>query len=472
MVSSSTTTAAAVKNRFSSSLSALPQHYPFDRDATRLKFDQIPDALPQLFLVVPPLGEPYHVGLHQAVRVIAPCQAPSIKSGGSHEGAFHLTAHKGYTIKCPRDLEHRYRHTIKTVAKLTKYIMRGAETAANYVGSLPTPATDLVASTLTSLCQTVDNKARLNRAGIDPSNLFSPQWVTDSHQKKAMEELVRAAAAAEGEHSITGDLNGIVLKNGRALWVCDRCYNSLRSGYPMEEIEDLTLSQYKSLVKGGSEIEVTLRNSTSVIVLIDVLNKSSNTNKIILHIEPKYFEAPERATGAPLNSIVHLFNELGQVLQGQKALAHLEIHGPSTNGEVFAGLQAVLKCRSLETLHLSGIPCFLQGENMTIRCRRLQDIELHGVLVNTEQAALNLEALIRRNAGLSRLKVTQAEFTYLSWSTLYMNRPKTMHKRFAQLERLDLSCNDLQMIHFVNSNPHLAAMLSGHRHPPRASYPI
>ncbi|KAK3806732.1 MAG: hypothetical protein J3Q66DRAFT_445298 [Benniella sp.] len=143
------------------------------------------------------------------------------------------------------------------------------------------------------------------------------------------------------------------LKGAKCHKEISTCSLGLRSGYPMEEIEDLTLSQYKSLVKGGSEIEVTLRNSTSVIVLIDVLNKSSNTNKIILHIEPKYFEAPERATGAPLNSIVHLFNELGQVLQDQKALAHLEIHGPSMSGEVFAGLQAVLKCRSLETLHLS-----------------------------------------------------------------------------------------------------------------------
>ncbi|KAF9943583.1 hypothetical protein BGZ65_000718, partial [Modicella reniformis] len=54
---------------------------------------------------------------------------------------------------------------------------------------------------------------------------------------------------------------------------------------------------------------------------------------MIIHLEPRYFEAPERATGSRFNSIVDLFHNLGTVVQHQKMLTHLEIRGNSTNGE-------------------------------------------------------------------------------------------------------------------------------------------
>ncbi|KAF9993896.1 hypothetical protein BGZ65_010518 [Modicella reniformis] len=278
-----------------------------------------------------------------------------------------MTAHRGYTIKYPRPFQHRHRGAIKRVARVTKHVVRSVETAAGFVVNVASHPGNVAASALASLHRTADNRARLNRAGIDPDNLFSAQVVSDTHQKRAIEELLRDAANMNGHPNITGDLRGIVLENGRIILVCDR--------------HRLHRDLYQAI----------------------------RYNKMIIHIEPEYFEARERAGGTRFISIVHLFNDLGQIILQQKALTHLEIHGNSADSGVYAGLQAVLKLSSLETLHISGIPSFFQGKDtfmIPMKCRRLKDLALQGVLVNTEQAATNLRVLIEKTPDLMRLKVT------------------------------------------------------------------
>ncbi|KAG0214085.1 hypothetical protein BGX31_001154, partial [Mortierella sp. GBA43] len=359
------------------------------------------DTVPQVYLVAPLLDDRFP-SLYKAVRIIEPCQAPSIASG--NEDSFHMTAHKGYTIKYLRGLEHRYRDGIKRVSKATRYVVRGAETAGNFVVKVPSYPGNLVASSLLSLDYNVDNRARLNMAGIDPESMFVLHIVADTHQRTAMEELLRGAAASKGQQNITGDLKGIVLDDGRTVWVCDQCHGHLQRGDPIGETDYLTLSQYIPLVKRESEVEATLCNSTAIMVFKETFSRPSKTDKMIIRIDPTYFEAPERSTGARFNSVTNLFNELGQVLQGQKALRHLEIHAnATTDGRVFAGFKAILKCRSLEALIVSGIPCFLQDDGLLIKCRRIKKLTLHGILVDTEQAADNLRMLIGMNPCMTDL---------------------------------------------------------------------
>ncbi|KAF9944198.1 hypothetical protein BGZ65_012444, partial [Modicella reniformis] len=255
-----------------------------------------------------------------------------------------------------------------------------------------------------------------------------------------------------GEANTTGELKGIVLENGRTIWVCDRCYDCLQRRECIEETSYMTLSQYIPLVKREPEVNVTLCNPESVVVLTETFTKPSETKKMTIHIESEYFGTLERAKRSCFNSIVDLFHNLGTVLQQQKVLTYLEIHGGSTNGALYTGLQAVFQCRSLETLHASRIPYFLQG-NIQMKCRHLRELALQGVLVDTEQAANNLRTLIGMCPGLTKLTVTRAEFTSMSLVTLFLANPKKMRIQFAKLEHLDLSYNDLdaqEAINFVN----------------------
>ncbi|KAF9959180.1 hypothetical protein BGZ65_000736 [Modicella reniformis] len=339
------------------------------------------------------------------------------------------------------------------LTKATRHTVRGVETAAGFVVNAASHPGNAAVSALSSLHQTADNRARLNRAGIDPGNFFSAQFITESHQKRAMEELLRDAVNMNGQHNISGDLKGIVLENGRTIWVCDRCHDCLQRGESIEETKYLTLSQYIPLVKRESEVNATLYNPESVVILTETFTKPSQTKKMTIHIDPEYFEAPERAKGSRFNSIVDLFHNLGTVLQHQKVLTHLDLHGNSTNGALYAGLQVVLKCQSLEILHVSGIPCFLQGKDLRMKCKGLKELVLQSVLVDTEQTANNLRTLIGMCSGLTKLTVTSAEFTSISLITLFLEKPKEMRRQFAKLEHLDLSYNDLdaqEAIYFVN----------------------
>ncbi|KAF9937483.1 hypothetical protein BGZ65_001445 [Modicella reniformis] len=76
-----------------------------------------------------------------------------------------------------------------------------------------------------------------------------------------------------------------------------------------KETNNLTLSQYTSHVK--RESEVTFYNPEPVAILTETFTKPTKTKKMIIHLEPWYFEAPERATGSRFNSIVDLSHNLG-----------------------------------------------------------------------------------------------------------------------------------------------------------------
>jgi hypothetical protein len=354
--------------------------------------------MPHLILVAPPLQKNPHLRMYPKTRVIIPCQGPSTIPGG--KDSFHMTAHRGYTIDYPREFGHRHQKVIITSTRWLKWIVRTAETIGGFITNVPDQPGNVAALAMTSLQMKLENKTRLQRVGISLDSMYTPHLVTEHFQKKALEELLCYAAASNGQRNITGDLRGIIRENGETIWVCDQCHECLQRGIPIEATSYLTLPQYTPLVRRGCEMEVTLHNTTSVIILTETFANSSKTEKLIIRIDPTYFEAPERSEGAPFNSIVHLFNELGQELLGQKALKRLEIHCSSDNGEVYSGLRAVFQCRSLETLIVSNIPSFLQGHDIPIRCRRLKVLELQGVNVRTGAAATNLEALMKRNPNL------------------------------------------------------------------------
>jgi len=273
------------------------------------------------------------------------------------------------------------------------HVVRGAETAASTIVNLSSPG-NMTTSALTSLQQIVDNKDRLNRAGINQKDIFTPQVITDIHQKEALDELLSSVGASNEQHHFeVGD--------GRTIRICDYCHDCLERGVPISLADYLMLSQHTALLNRDPVVETTLHNSTSVKVFTSTFSTPSDTHKIIIRIDPAYFE--ERPEGSPRNAIRHGFNELARVLKCQKKLMHLEIHGNSTNGTLFAGLRDVFQCESLETLHVSGIPCFLQVENIAIKCRRLRVVTLQ-VLVNTEHAVSNIEALMRSNPCLTSVK--------------------------------------------------------------------
>ncbi|KAG0220783.1 hypothetical protein BGX31_010535 [Mortierella sp. GBA43] len=381
-----------------------PYHRSSSTSVTKPRYAESTDTVPRGFLAVPSLKDRTHWTYRQDGRLLVPCQGPSVRG---EQDAFHLTEHGGYTFKLPKDFEYNNKRTINRIEKTTKQAIGVAKIAGGIAGHDVSGPADLATSALTSVQQTVDNKTRLGRAGIDPDHLFSIQFVEDNHQRRGMEELLRSIAGRKGLHNITGDLKGIVLKDGRTVWVCDECHDCLQRGVPIKETENLTLNQYKLLVKREPWVEVTLHNPASVIVFTDAFKKPSNTEKMIIHIDPTYFEACERTRGARSSSLEHLFNELGEALQGQKVLKRLEIHcNSTTRGKVYAGLQAVLQCPSLEALHVSRIACFLDGKDIPIKSRNMQELRLQGVHVDTDQAMKNLERLVKLNPGLKKNMVT------------------------------------------------------------------
>ncbi|KAG0236541.1 hypothetical protein BGX31_003939 [Mortierella sp. GBA43] len=285
----------------------------------------------------------------------------------------------------------------------------------------------------------LDALALLDAAGIDPDKLFEIQLVEDCHQIQATEELLRRSAASNGHPTITGDLHGIIV-DGRTIWVCRKCHECLQKGHPLDDRDFLTLPQYIPLISIGPEVRVTLQNALSVTLLTKSLSRTSKTKKLIIHIDSRYFEAPERAEQTKSNSITNLFVNLGQAVQRQKDLVHLEIHGNSESDKIYDGLNAVFNCRSLEILRVSGIR-ILQGKNIKMRCRKLKELSLHRVPLNVEQTAKRLWKLVGVSSALVRLKLTQVRFTT---DTLSMNKSKETLTQFTRLESLDLSSNDLE----------------------------
>ncbi|KAF9979733.1 hypothetical protein BGZ65_006090 [Modicella reniformis] len=189
--------------------------------------------IPKTYVVVP--LEDSHSWPLRAVRIIVPCEAPSIKNG--YDDQFHKTDHGGYIVMYPGDIGHHHRTGIKLGIKAGEYIVGGAAAAVKFLSHLG----DTAVSALSSLHQTMDNRDRLEIVGIDnPDNFFTTQLVVDNHQKRAMVELLQDAAKMNGQLNITGDLKGIIL-DGRTIWVCDRCYDCLQKGERIEGTNHLTL---------------------------------------------------------------------------------------------------------------------------------------------------------------------------------------------------------------------------------------
>lgn len=352
-------------------------------NSTRPRFRPSTDTVPDVYVVVPLPEEPSYPIVFQKARIIPLCQGPSLV--GRRDDPFHMTSHRGYAFQRPKRIAMRP-------------VVRGVDQTATRTEAAGGAMIKVSNSPVTLLSEFIALKSgcfRIYRTGINPKIMLVPQVVMGSYQKKAMKELLRMAVTFTRESSITGGLKGIVLGDGRTIWVCNQCHDCLQRDDPIETTDFLTISQYRPLVKRDPEVEVTLTNATSVIVFAETFTKPSKTTKIVIHIEPRSFETPEQVADPRNSPIVNLFNNLGRVLKRQKALKHLEIYGDATtNGEQYIGLQAVLKCPSLETLHISGIPCFLQGEKISIKSKSLKEFTSQGVLVDTAQAANNLGSLV------------------------------------------------------------------------------
>jgi hypothetical protein len=219
------------------------------------------------------------------------------------------------------------------------------------------------------------------------------------------------------------------------------------------------------------------------LLFLPSLSNVDITTELIIHVNTMYNEVPlrtegtlldpmdhnasEKSQGALLNSLQFRFNKLGQALQFQMNLSLLVIHGDPKNGKAYAGLKAVLMCRSLETLRISGIPRFLQDKDIPMGCLKLKELSMQDVLLDTEQAASNFWEVVAVSSKLVRLAVRRSKFTRQILST---ETPR-LTLEFGRIECLDLSNNELgggQAIDFVrialSGNPRLKRLyLSGNR---------
>lgn len=116
----------------------------------------------------------------------------------------------------------------------------------------------------------MDHRALLNRARVD-------QVVADGRQREYWTSP-RDAVSSNGEHNITGDLNGFVFKADKLL---------------------------------GSTIGVIVQRG------------GSSTDKLVVHFESQYFEAPERAVGSCFDLIMHLLDDLGHAIPSLRSMVTL-----------------------------------------------------------------------------------------------------------------------------------------------------
>jgi hypothetical protein len=320
--------------------------------------------------------------------------------------------------------------------------------ALSFAIKVPDWIIGLVTLELTSAGKVAENKDRLDSAGVNPDNMFAIHDVVDLHQKKAMNRLLRSTT--RGKTSVTGGLKYVELEDKRRYWLCKVCINCLKNGQPIDESNYLMYPRYQSLAKRERRNEITLDDEESVTILtMSLSSDSKTTNELILHIDSTYFEAPERAGGAPFDAMSHRFKKLGKVIKRQKNLTLLEIHVNSTNGKVYDGLRAVLKCRALKKLRVSGIPCFFNDETIPIKSQKLEELSLQDVHINTKQASNHLWTLIGANPGLWKLKVSGAR---LAVDFVSKDTPKTTLTQLKRLESLDLSSNgfgEQEATHFI-----------------------
>ncbi|KAF9344398.1 hypothetical protein BGX34_005736, partial [Mortierella sp. NVP85] len=257
----------------------------------------------------------------------------------------------------PWDIEHRFRSLIRHAAEAVICTLEfGATTGL--IPALASPLATLGIRALRQYQQTLDNKDLLNIAGIDYNDTLSGQRIESFYQLEAMRVLFPNLPWRPG--------------------VADA----------------LTLDQYNDLTMMTNGMPIILNNSCSVATFTDALSRLSRVDTIPLTIESAYFQG--RADGSQGRSNADMMNKLGLALRDRKELKHLSIHVTAVDDHgiledrIFAGLRAVLGSRSLETLRISGMPSFLEDEHIKIRCRRLRDLDLVGVKVNTYLAVKNI----------------------------------------------------------------------------------
>ncbi|KAF9982419.1 hypothetical protein BGZ65_002893, partial [Modicella reniformis] len=221
-------------------------------------------------------------------------------------------------------------------------------------------------------------------------------------------------------------------------WVCEECYEllSAKRSIPVDHL--VFLKEYTLLTRQTTEVEVTLRCSTSVILFKGAVEGNSQLRKAILHIKSGYFQTRERRFGAQYHAIQKQFIELGEALRKQH-LTSLEIHVDHEYGNVFAGLQHVLKCAYLKTLRVVGVPAFL-GVGFQNKTNKLEQLVLDGVHIDTKEAATNFATLLKTNPVLKSLHLSRSCLTIEAVSILIWN--EGVKSCFSKLSELNLSNND------------------------------
>ncbi|KAF9347435.1 hypothetical protein BGX26_001068, partial [Mortierella sp. AD094] len=415
------------------------------------------DDTPRLFLVAPTFEEPLIKGPYKPIRILLPCQAPSASYGG--EDAVHMTSHSGYTIKNPNDFMHNNKDAVKMVGTLASYFATATNIIGSFQGIPGNGGADFVAQVAGNMAQNVDNRTHLNHAGLDTNSLFEKHVATENHQREALKILLRAASASDPTQSMTGELNGVVMYNGKTIWVCKECYDSMLKGERIKSDYHVSLSDYENLTRRTATVNVMLRGSASLIIT-GALRNHPCPQKVTIRIAPEYFEAPERSHRAALASYQSLFGDLAASIYRQR-ITSLELHGKSEKGYIYAHMQSVLRCASLEQLTITGMPLFLQGteipkdckmltklvlDGIPKDCKMLTKLVLDGVRIDSEQAANNLRSLILTNHSLTHLRLTRAGFTAAALDALVLDANKQNQNLFKKLHYINISENNLDVV--------------------------
>ena len=299
------------------------------------------------------MPDPFRLIWHRLIRLVPLRLAPP---GGQD---VDQVIHNGlYTIEMtiPWDIEHRFRSLIKQAAEVVICTLEFGTTTA-LIPALASPLVTLSIRVLRQYQQTLENKDLLNIAGIDYNDTISGQRIESFYQLQAMQVLFPNLSWRPG----------------------------MADTLTLDQSNDLAMTNRKPII---------LNNSSSVATFTNVLSRLSRVDSIHITIESAYFQ--ERVSGSQGRSNTHMMNKLGLALRDRKELKHLSIHVTAVDGHgiledrIFAGLRAVLGIRSLETLRISGIPSFLEDEHIKVRCRRLRDLDLVGVNVNTYLAVKNI----------------------------------------------------------------------------------
>ncbi|KAF9348743.1 hypothetical protein BGX34_002275 [Mortierella sp. NVP85] len=279
-------------------------------------------------------------------------------------------------ITIPWDIEHRFRSPIKHAAEAVICTLEFG-TTTDLMSAFASPlvilgikvASLLVVRGLRQYQKTLDSKDLLNRVGIDHNDTISGQPIDSSYQLDAMQVLFPNVPWKSGPEDM------------------------------------LALDQLNKLTAIESGVPILLNNSHSIAVFTGALSKVSSTDNIEITIDSAYFQGRDR--GSQGRSNIDMMDKLGLALRDRKGLKHLTIDVTPGNGHgtpddaIFAGLRVVLGCKSLETLYISGMPSFLQDENIEIKCRHLKEFDLVGVNVDTYQAFQNINKVLRYAKGVA-----------------------------------------------------------------------